>query len=206
MRGRRRPGYGVRLGSNPARRGRGAAGRAIAELELRQEGVPPTWRTAGPPPPTRPCSAEGLSEGPFPRLGHRTPSAGAATPSPPPGAGFSLPSGLHPGAVRGWGGPVEPPQPGRAEPGRAEPGRAAGLAPASSPRDGTRFFPAHRFPNKPVPSALPARVRRLSRSPGWPPNPNGCNTRIREVMIFITELAKNDRPSLETNWAVRNPF
>lgn len=125
MRGRRRPGYGVRLGSNPARRGRGAAGRAIAELELRQEGVPPTWRTAGPPPPPpAPAAPRGSARGPSLASGTEHPRR-AQRPLPPPRALVSLsPVGctrVRCGAEAGPWSPLSRAEPNRAEPNRAEP-------------------------------------------------------------------------------------
>lgn len=181
MRGRRRPGYGVRLGSNPARRGRGAAGRAIAELELRQEGVPPTWRTAGPP---RPCSAEGLSEGPFPRLGppgHRTPSAGAATPSPHPGRWFLSPQWAAPGCGAGL--------------------RRARGAPSAGP---SRTGPSRTGPSRrPRASQQPSRWHALLPGPPLPQQTGALRpARTRPSLVQISRVAaKPKRLQYQNTWS-----
>lgn len=198
MRGRRRRGYGERRGSCPAvralpGRGRGAPGDTPRSRDwgsaaarpgparpiARGDAAVPRGAARAPPSPQA-AGAPGTRGGPRKHRAGRAAAAGA------PGC-FPRAAGPPPSAVRSRGGRRGRPQQSRPEP-WARAGAPAVLC-ARCP---------HRFPNKPVPSALPAHIGGLSRSPERLSNPNGPNTRIHEIIIFI-ELAENDWPSPEAS-------
>lgn len=182
MRGRRRPGYGVRLGSNPARRGRGAAGRAIAELELRQEGVPPTWRTAGPPPPPHPpLQRRGAQRGALPSPRAPNTLGGRSDPFPPPGRWFLSPQWAAPGCGAGL--------------------RRARGAPSAGP---SRTGPSRTGPSRrPRASQQPSRWHALLPGPPLPQQTGALRpARTRPSLVQISRVAaKPKRLQYQNTWS-----